>query len=130
MTDPTTISGPVTTRLSPFCLRVYAALMTVPRGRVTTYGALAQAIGCRSARAIGGALRNNPFSPQVPCHRVIAADGRPGGYQGRREGKQIAAKQALLAYEGVRFHNGRLADTTLFYQPQLAASTSQIEPSA
>ncbi len=127
MTDPTTVSGPVTTSLSHFCLRVYAALMTVPRGRVTTYGALARAIGCRSARAIGGALRKNPFDPRIPCHRVIAADGTPGGYKGRRNGEAITEKTTLLASEGVLFHNGRLADRGCLYEPQHPPSAIRTE---
>lgn len=118
MSDPEKISGPVITRLSPFSLRVYAALMTIPRGRVATYGAVAKAVGCRSARAIGNALRKNPFAPRVPCHRVIAADGRVGGYQGCRTGKPVTAKIDTLASEGVHFCKGRLIDRNLFYEPR------------
>lgn len=96
--------------ITPFQHRVYTLLGTVPRGRVVTYGDLARAVGCRSARPIGGALRRNPQAPQIPCHRVIAADGTPGGFKGRTATDSIAEKTALLAEEGVEFHNGRLAD--------------------
>ena len=102
---------------SPFCRRVYAALGSVPRGRVTTYGALAKAIGCGSPRAVGRALRDNPFAPHVPCHRVIAADGTPGGYKGTRHGAAWNEKLALLASEGVHFRDGRLMDRRLLYPP-------------
>ena len=100
-------SKPVT----PFQQRVYTALRRVPAGRVTTYGLLARHLGCRSAQAVGQALRRNPFAPEVPCHRVIAADLHLGGFCGARTGAQIRRKRALLATEGVAFDaNGRLAD--------------------
>ncbi len=95
---------------TPFEARVYAAVRRVPAGRVTTYAALAAAVGCRSPRAVGQALRRNPFAPEVPCHRVIRSDGRPGGYGGATGGARAARKRALLAAEGVRFVRGRLAD--------------------
>ena len=64
----------MTEAVTPFRQRVYDALCRVPRGRVTTYKLLGEAIGCASSRAIGQALRNNPFAPEVPCHRVIRTD--------------------------------------------------------
>lgn len=96
--------------VSPFERRVYAALQKIPPGRVTTYAGLARRIGCGSPRAVGQALRANPFSPHVPCHRVIASDLTPGGFQGQRAGAALARKLCLLAAEGVRFHNNSLAD--------------------
>jgi methylated-DNA-[protein]-cysteine S-methyltransferase len=95
---------------SPFARRVYEALCHVPAGRVITYAALARLIGCRSPRAVGQALRANPFAPQVPCHRVIASDLSPGGFFGRTGGPRLAAKLRLLAAEGVRFDGNRLAE--------------------
>ncbi|MCA1809714.1 MAG: MGMT family protein [Kiritimatiellia bacterium] len=96
--------------LSGFQRRVYEALCRVPRGRVTSYALLARAVGCRSPRAVGQALRRNPHAPQVPCHRVIAAHGGIGGFQGARAGPALRRKLRLLAAEGVHFHNQRLAD--------------------
>jgi methylated-DNA-[protein]-cysteine S-methyltransferase len=90
-------------QVTPFQSRVYEALCEVPEGTVTTYGALARRIGCGSAQAVGNALRNNPYAPRVPCHRVIAADLFIGGFQGKREGAAIERKKALLASEGVLF---------------------------
>lgn len=101
---------PTTNTVSPFAARVYAALRRVPRGRVITYAALAQRIGCRSPRAVGQALRANPFAPEVPCHRVIASDLTPGGFFGRRQGPELTRKLRLLAAEGVHFQNNHLAD--------------------
>ena len=85
--------------ITPFQRRVYLALLDVPAGTTITYGELAKRIGCRSAQAIGQALRRNPFAPDVPCHRVVAADGSLGGYNGERDGEQIEYKQRLLDAE-------------------------------
>lgn len=95
---------------TPFQKRVYAALKQVPRGRVTTYKQLAGHLRCRSCRAVGQALKHNPYAPHVPCHRVIASDLTPGGFMGRREGAALRRKLDLLAKEGVRFHAGKLAE--------------------
>lgn len=54
--------------------RVYDLLLQIPEGKVSTYAALSKALGS-SPRAVGGALRRNPYAPKVPCHRVISADG-------------------------------------------------------
>ena len=97
--------------VTPFQQRVYEALGCVPAGRVTTYGLVARHLRCRSAQAVGQALRRNPFAPEVPCHRVIAADLRLGGFCGARDGAQIQRKRRLLAAEGVAFDaQGRLAE--------------------
>ena len=86
-----------------FEARVYAACSAVPAGRVTTYGALA-AVVSSSARAVGGALSRNPFAPAVPCHRVIAAGARLGGFSGTAgDTPETRKKVALLTSEGVRF---------------------------
>jgi methylated-DNA-[protein]-cysteine S-methyltransferase len=87
--------------LSAFRRRVYEALREVPAGCVTTYGLLAGRIGCRSAQAVGGALRANPYAPEVPCHRVVSADLSIGGFCGHVCGAQICRKIALLKDEGV-----------------------------
>lgn len=98
-------------QVTPFRRNVYEALLEVPQGYVTTYGLLARRVGCGSARAVGGALRANPFAPEVPCHRVVAADLSIGGFCGRRKGKEIARKIALLISEGVPLDaEGRLLD--------------------
>ena len=95
---------------TPFQKRVYAALEQVPRGRVTTYKRLAEQLGCRSCRAVGQALKRNPYAPTVPCHRVIASDLTPGGFMGQRGGAALRRKLDLLAAEGVGFHAGKLAE--------------------
>src|SRR5580704_17679260 len=65
----------------PFHRRVYEAARRIPRGATMTYGALAARAGAAgSARAVGQALARNPFAIIVPCHRVVAAGGRIGGF--------------------------------------------------
>lgn len=85
--------------ITPFQRRVYLELLSVPCGQTITYGELARRIGCRSAQALGQALKRNPFAPEVPCHRVVASDGSLGGYFGQRNGKQIERKRELLDIE-------------------------------
>jgi len=85
----------------PFQRAVLRAEQGVPRGRVTTYGALAAHVGRPGAsRAVGNALASNPFPIIVPCHRAIRSDGRLGGFQGGP-----AMKRALLRNEGVEVDN-------------------------
>ena len=69
------------TALTLFRKRVLLALCQVPSGSYTTYLALSNHLSS-SPRAVGNALRNNPFAPRVPCHRVVAADGGIGGFGG------------------------------------------------
>lgn len=85
--------------ITPFQRMVYLALLDVPAGETITYGELAARIGCRSTQAVGQALKRNPFAPDVPCHRVVAADGSLGGYNGKRDGEQLELKRRLLEME-------------------------------
>jgi methylated-DNA-[protein]-cysteine S-methyltransferase len=72
-------------------------------------------VGCRCPRAVGQALRRNPFAPRVPCHRVLAADLSLGGFSGQRQGPEVARKRQLLLSEGVGFlADGRVADRARF----------------
>ena len=87
------------TKITEFQRRVYIELLNVPRGATITYGELARRIGCRSAQAVGQALRRNPFAPYVPCHRVIASNGSIGGFHGQIEGEMIEKKRQLLETE-------------------------------
>jgi methylated-DNA-[protein]-cysteine S-methyltransferase len=72
-------------------------LKKVPEGKVTTYKAIANAIGKpRATRAIGNILKNNPNPIIVPCHRVVRSNGEIGGYA---YGKDV--KEKLLEAEGI-----------------------------
>lgn len=78
------------------------ATRAIPFGAVRTYGDIARAVGKPgAARAVGGALGRNPIPIIVPCHRVIAAGGRIGGYSGGAEGSGLKWKRELLELEGV-----------------------------
>ncbi len=81
---------------TPFQRRVWRLALTIPRGKVRTYGWMANRLRS-SPRAVGQALRANPFAPKVPCHRVVAADGI-GGYGGKWNSPR---KRRMLAREGV-----------------------------
>lgn len=73
-------------------------------GKVTTYKELAKAIGHPGAfRAVGTALRKNPFAPTVPCHRVVASNLSLGGFQGSKDpnGPNLKRKVRMLKEEGV-----------------------------
>lgn len=94
--------------MSEFAERVYALLRNVPPGRVTTYKLLAEALGTPCYRAVGHALRNNPYAPIVPCHRVVASSGHIGGFMGKTNGPAIRKKIALLRTEGVTVRNNRV----------------------
>lgn len=88
--------------ITEFQRKVYLALLEVPRGETISYKDLGLRIGCRSAQAIGQALKRNPFAPEVPCHRVIASDGSIGGFHGQRDGEMIEKKIKLLEEEKLK----------------------------
>lgn len=85
--------------------KTYKLLASVPRGRVTTYKALADALGTRAYRAIGQFMKHNPYAPIVPCHRVVASNGTIGGFNGG-----IAKKIRMLRKEGVKITGNRIID--------------------
>ncbi|KAF2969413.1 hypothetical protein GQX73_g4169 [Xylaria multiplex] len=87
--------------------KVWTLLCQIPPGCVSTYGLMASHLGS-SPRAVGNALRRNPFAPQVPCHRVVATGGGLGGFKGypskNGEGVTIGEKKLLLRKEGVKIN--------------------------
>jgi len=86
--------------VSAFHRRVYEIARRIPPGRTRTYGDIAAELGDKGlARAVGQALGLNPFAPVVPCHRVLAAGGRWGGFSAHGG---AAAKLRMLAIEGAR----------------------------
>jgi len=92
--DEISLRGWTPTRIS-----VARHLIRIPRGRVTTYGRLARVVGS-SPRGIGSVMASNPVPLAVPCHRVICADGRIGGFmRGSEKGTCLKAK--ILRAEGV-----------------------------
>ncbi|GAB3498583.1 methylated-DNA--[protein]-cysteine S-methyltransferase [Amycolatopsis cihanbeyliensis] len=95
------------TEVPDFHRKVYELAREIPPGRTRTYGEIAQSLGVPgSARAVGQALGSNPFAPIVPCHRVLAAGGKVGGFSARGG---TDTKRRLLEIEGVY-----LEEPTLF----------------
>lgn len=86
-----------------FDARCYVLVRKIPKGRVTTYKLLAEALGTKAWRAVGNALARNPDLIATPCHRVVRSDGGIGGYAGGR-----AEKIALLKAEGVTIREGKV----------------------
>ena len=87
-------------RVPPFERKVYEATRAIPPGSTLTYGEVAARLGQREAvRAVGRALGRNPFPLIVPCHRVLAAGGKDGGFSAPGG---IAMKRRLLAIEAAR----------------------------
>ena len=86
---------------------VYKILKKVPKGKVTTYKALAEALGTKAYRAVGQSMRCNPYAPKVPCHRVISSDGSIGGFMGTKNprSKEVRKKIMMLKMEGVEVKN-------------------------
>ncbi len=81
-----------------FQIKVWKYLKKIPKGKVKTYKEVAIAINKpKSARAVANACGKNPYSPKVPCHRVIRSDGTIGGFSGQGGRK---AKKKLLKKEG------------------------------
>jgi methylated-DNA-[protein]-cysteine S-methyltransferase len=85
----------------PFHRRVYELTRAILPGQTLSYGVLAARLGVPgAARAVGQALGDNPFAPVVPCHRVLAAGGRAGGFSA---GGGVTTKLRMLETEGARF---------------------------
>ena len=86
--------------------KVYKKLLQVPKGKVTTYGELAKAVGLKNGqRMIGMIMKNNPFPVIVPCHRVVKSDGKIGGYA---YGERV--KYRMLVSEGIKIKDGKIID--------------------
>ena len=86
---------------SKFQLKVWKYLKKIPKGKVKTYKQVAIGINKpKSSRAVANACAKNPYSPKIPCHRVIRSDGSLGGFSGPGG---IKAKKKLLKKEGYSF---------------------------
>lgn len=73
---------------SAFQKQVWDLLVRIPYGQLTTYGALAQKMHCKSAQAVGSAVARNPISIIIPCHRVVGKSNQLTGYAGGLDRKQ------------------------------------------
>lgn len=92
---------------SEFANKVYLYVRTIPEGKISTYKQVAIAIGNPNAsRAVGTALKNNPFAPEVPCHRVVKTNFEVGGYLGILASN---TKVDMLIKEGIKIENGKIS---------------------
>jgi len=83
---------------TPFQIKVWEALVRIPEGKMTTYGALAARLGdAKASRAVGTAVGRNPVSWLIPCHRVLGSDGTLHGYHWG-----LVRKRSMLAMEAAR----------------------------
>jgi len=102
---------PLRMKTTPFRKAVWETLLTIPYGRTTTYGDIAQTLARKrglkslSPQAVGGAVGHNAISLIIPCHRVVGRDGSLTGYAGG-----LDKKLRLLTLEG--------ADTSGFFMPR------------
>jgi len=84
--------------------RVWKIAKNIPKGKITTYGEIARKLGRpKAARAVGNALNKNPYAPQVPCHRVVKANGEIGGYA-----KGVTTKITILKKEKIEIKNNKI----------------------
>ena len=86
-----------------FSDRCYQILEKVPKGKVTTYKAIAKKLKSKAYRAVGNAMNKNPHAPKVPCHRVVNSSGSLGGYA-----HGIKKKISLLKKEGIVIKNNKI----------------------
>jgi methylated-DNA-[protein]-cysteine S-methyltransferase len=102
--------------LPEFNRRVYGIASTIPAGAVMTYGEIAAKLGeePQAARDVGKALGENPIPLIIPCHRVLAANGKPGGYSGSGG---VKTKLKLLTIEGAKISD----EPSLFEKLPLAS---------
>lgn len=96
-----------------FTHRVLSIVRRIPPGRVATYGGVAVLAGRPGAARAVGTIMKNCGSPDVPCHRVIAAGGKLGGYGGRE-----GMKRALLTAEGVVVRGSTIRLTDYEWTPR------------
>lgn len=85
--------------------KVYNLLTQIPKGKVTTYKAIADKLGTKGYQAIGQIVGANPNAPQVPCHRVVKSDGELGVYA-----FGVDKKIEILTKEGIKITNNKITD--------------------
>ena len=91
--------------------KCYELLKQIPKGKVTSYKEIANALGTKAYRAVGMAMNKNPNPVEVPCHRVVKTDGSLGGYA-----YGDIKKIALLKEEGIEVKDGKIVDfKSVFY---------------
>ena len=107
--------GKENTNQPGFYKKVFQVVAGIPRGKITTYGAVAKACACpKGARAVGNALKNNRDTQKVPCHRVVKNNFELGGYAGGQE-----KKKKLLIDEGITIKGKYVQNPSeVFFDPE------------
>jgi methylated-DNA-[protein]-cysteine S-methyltransferase len=96
-----------------FNQKAWAMCARVPKGKVTTYAAIARGLGSpKASRAVGNAMNKNPYAPGVPCHRVVGTSGALTGYAGG-----LPKKAKMLEDEGVEVRHGKRVSTSEIFRP-------------
>ncbi|MBT3691257.1 MGMT family protein [Candidatus Woesearchaeota archaeon] len=85
--------------------KVYSLCKRIPKGKVSTYREIAEALNCKAYRAVGNAMNKNPYAPVVPCHRVVKSSGEIGGFASGSE-----EKIKILEKEGIYVSDGKIVD--------------------
>lgn len=88
-----------------FNKEVYKLCKKIPRGKISTYKAIAKKLNSKAYRAVGNALNKNPYAPKVPCHRVVMSSGKIGGFATGTKNKI-----KLLKKEGVKIKNNNVVN--------------------
>jgi len=86
-----------------FSEKCYELLKKVPKGKVTTYKAIARKLKTRAYRAVGNAMNKNPYAPKIPCHRCINSNGEIGGFASGTK-----KKVKMLKKEGIEIKNNKI----------------------
>jgi methylated-DNA-[protein]-cysteine S-methyltransferase len=95
-------AGTITPDMS-FNEKVWALTSRIPKGKVTTYAAIARKLNTKAYRAVGNAMNRNPYAPQVPCHRVVGSNGSLTGFA-----QGLEKKRQMLESEGVEVRKQRV----------------------
>lgn len=100
-------------KITEFEQLVYDKVKEIPNGKISTYKLIAIGIGKpNSCRAVGSALKKNPFAPVVPCHRVLSSSYEIGGFFGSTDvnSENIKKKINMLENEGIEFDGNKVVD--------------------
>lgn len=82
---------------SSFNEKCYSVLVKVPKGKVTTYKEIARKLNSKAYHAVGNAMNKNPYSPSVPCHRVVNSNGKVGGFaSGTKKKIEMLKKEGVI----------------------------------
>lgn len=85
--------------------KVYRITKQIPKGKVSTYKHISEALNVKAYRAVGNALHVNPYAPIIPCHRAVYSNGKIGGFA-----SGINKKIKMLEREGIKIKDGKIVD--------------------